>query len=151
MNKKIITILALQTLIIVMLFWMLVFYGKDEYEAGKEENEEVISTPSHITIENGATAITLSPASQKLSGIATTALQASSHQAQIQSLGTVIGLETLLELRTRYLAARAEAGVVQASLANSKRDYERMEQLNRDDRNVSDRAVASAEAAWKTD
>jgi hypothetical protein len=151
MNKKTLTILALQTLIIVMLFWMLVFYGKDEYEAGKEENEEVISTPSHITTESGAIAITLSPASQKLSGIAVTVLQGSSYQAQISSFGTVIGIETLLELRTRYLAAHAEAGVVQASLANSRRDYERMEQLNRDDRNVSDRAVAGAEAAWKAD
>jgi hypothetical protein len=151
MNKKTLTILALQTLIIVMLFWMLVFYGKDEYEAGKEENGEVISTPSHITTENGTATITISPASQKLSGIATTVLQASSYQAQTLSFGTVISLETLLELRTRYLAARAEAGVVQASLANSKRDYERMEQLNLDDRNVSDRAVASAEAAWRAD
>jgi hypothetical protein len=111
----------------------------------------VISTPSHITTENGATAITLSPASQKLSGIAVTALQTSSYQAQTLSFGTVIGLETLIELRTRYLAAHAESGVVQASLENSRRDYERMEQLNRDDHNVSDRAVASAEAAWKTD
>lgn len=151
MNKKTLTIIALQLFIIVVLFWMLVFYGKDEYEAGHEEDEEVITSPSRVTTENGAAIIAISPESQRQSGIATTALQAASHQAQISSFGTVIGLESLLELRTRYLAARAEAGVVQASLANSRRDFERMAQLNRDDRNVSDRAVASAEALLKAD
>jgi hypothetical protein len=151
MNKRTLTIIGLQLFIIVALFWMLVFYGRDEYETGHEEAEEVITSPSHVTTEKGAAIIAISPESQRQSGIATSVLQAASHQAQISSFGTVVGLESLLELRTRYLAARAEAGVVQASLANSRRDFERMEQLNRDDRNVSDRAVANAEAVWKAD
>jgi hypothetical protein len=151
MNKKTLTIIILQLLIIVVLFWMLVFYGKDEYEAGKDDDEEVITSPSHITTENGAATITISPESQQQSGIATTTLESASHQAKISSFGMVVSLEPLLELRTRYLANSAEADVVRASLANSRADYERMEALNRDNRNVSDRAVANALATWKSD
>jgi len=150
-NKKALIIIALQTIIIVVLFWVLVFYGKDEYEAATNSTDEVIASPSHIAVDNGATTVTLSPQAQQQSGIATTTLQAASHQAAASSFGSVVGIESLVELRTRYLAARAEASVVRASLANSKQEYERMVQLNRDNRNVSDRAVALAEAGWKAD
>ncbi len=40
MNRKTAIIIALQTLIIIVLFWVLVFYGKDEYEAAMGESEE---------------------------------------------------------------------------------------------------------------
>ena len=76
MNRKTAIIIALQTLIIIVLFWVLVFYGKDEYEAAMGESEEEIATPSHVATENGAPTITLSVESQRQSGITTTALSA---------------------------------------------------------------------------
>lgn len=151
MTKKTLIIIALQSLIIVVLFWLLVFYGRDEYEAGTRESDELISSPTHITTEQGAPTILLSPESQQQSGITTTALRAASHQAEIASFGMVVGIDPLVELRTRYLAARADASVVRASIGNSKQEYQRLLQLNRDNRNVSDRAVAVAEAAWQAD
>lgn len=151
MNRKTAIIIALQTLIIVILFWVLVFYGKDEYEAATNTHDDAIASTSHVTAENGAATITLSPESQQQSGITTTALKASSHQAAVSSFGMVIGIDTLVELRTRYLAAKADANVVRAAIANSQQEYQRLAQLNRDNRNVSDRAVAAAEAIWKAD
>ncbi len=151
MNKKTLIIIGLQTVIIVVLFWVLVFYGKDEYEAATSEQDEVISSPSLVTTENGAATVTLSPESQKQSGIATTAQQATTHEAAVSSFGTVTNLDSLLEMRTRYLTARAESDVIRASIANSKQDYERLRLLNQDSRNVSDRAVATAESAWKSE
>ena len=44
MNRKATIIIALQAFIIVILFWFLVFYGKDEYEAASSEGEEGIDT-----------------------------------------------------------------------------------------------------------
>ena len=151
MSKKSLIIFALQTFIIIVLFWMLVFYGSDEYEASRVAEDEVIASSSHIASEDGTVTLTLSPASQQQSGIATSRLQAATHQTESTSFGLVLGIDSLIDLRTRYLAARAEAGVVKVALANSRRDYERMAQLNQDDRNVSDRALAAAEAAWKSD
>lgn len=152
MNRKTAIILAIQSVIIVVLFWMLAFYGKDEFEAySMEAEEETISSPSHVTSEEGTTTITLSSQTQQQSGITTSPLQAATHQAETVSYGQVMSIDTLLEMRTRYLAARAEADVVRASINASKQEYERLALLNRDNRNVSDRAVAAAESAWKSE
>ncbi len=151
MNRKTAIIIALQTLIIIVLFWVLVFYGKDEYEAAMGESEEEIDTPSHVATENGAPTITLSVASQRQSGITTTTLSGTAHQSGVNSFGAVVSIDTLVEMRTRYLAALADANVVRASIANSRQEFQRLQQLNRDNRNVSDRAVAVAEAAMKSD
>jgi len=151
MNRKTTIIIALQTFIIVILFWVLVFYGKDEYEAATNSKDNEIASTSHVTTENGAATITLSQESQQQSGISTSILKASRHQAAVSSFGMVVGIDTLVELRTRYLASKADANVVRASMANSQQEYQRLSQLNRDNRNVSDRAVAVAEAALKSD
>lgn len=155
MNKKTWIIIALQALIIVVLFWLLVFYGKDEYEELVGEGEEQIKTASHVVTgkddDQGAATIALTPASQRQSGILTTRLQATTHQAALSSFGVVVGIESLVELRTRYLAALADANVVRAAMANSQQDYQRLQLLNQDNRNVSDRAVQAAEAVWKGD
>jgi hypothetical protein len=152
MNRKTLTIILLQALIIVVMFWLLVFYGKDEYEAySREEQEEEIESPSRVSSEEGLAIVTLSEDAQQQSGIVTTPLQPANYQAGLTAFGTVINLDGYNELRTRYLAARAEAGVVRAAIANSQKEYQRLLQLNQDDHNVSDRAVAVAEAAWRAD
>ncbi|HEY3325853.1 MAG TPA: hypothetical protein VGK14_01640 [Novimethylophilus sp.] len=151
MNRKALIIISLQAVVIVVLAWMLVFYGKDEYEAYQRRDDEEIKTASHVAAEKGASVVSLSAEAQQASGIAVEALHSASHQAQLTSYGSVIGIEPLVELRTRYLAARAEAGAVRASIASTQQDYQRLQALNRDNRNVSDRAVQAAEAAWKAD
>lgn len=152
MNRKLLVILALQAFIIVILFWMLVFYGKDEFEAGHEDGEEeVISAPSLVSSESGAVTVTLSPQAQAQSGIAVTALKAASHRGEIVAYGTAVAIDQLLDQRKNYLAALAEAEVIRAAIASKRQEYERLEQLNRDNRNVSDRAVEAAQAAWKAE
>lgn len=152
MNRKTLTIIVLQSLIIIVMFWLLVFYGKDEYEAySREEQEEEIASPPRVSSENGAALVTLSTETQRQSGIVASPLGTASYQSGLSAFGTIVNLDSYSELRTRYLAARAEAGVVRASLANSQQEYQRMLQLNRDNRNISDRALAAAEASWKTD
>ena len=151
MNKKTAFIIGLQTIIIVILAWALVFYGKDEFEAYQRQDEEEIHPPSHVLQEKGAVVVTLSADAQQASGIAVEPLKATTHQAQLTSYGTVVGIEPLTDLRARYLAARAEAAVVRASIVNTQQDYQRLQALNHDNRNVSDRAVQVAEAAWKSD
>ena len=151
MNKKTAIIIGLQTVIIVVLAWVLVFYGKDEFEAYQHKDSEEISPPSHVSQEQGAIIVTLSGEAQKTSGIATETLKSATHQSEQVSYGTVIGIEPLTDLRARYLTARADAGGIRASIVNTQQDYQRLQVLNRDNRNVSDRAVQAAEAAWKSD
>jgi len=151
MNRKVTIIIALQALIIVILFWVLVFYGKDEYEAYTQADEEQIPTPSRVSTDKGSTVVTLGPRTQQQSDIRTAPLQTGTHQDNFYSYGVVVSIEPLIELRSRYLAAKADANVARAALANSRQEHQRLLELNRDNRNVSDRAVIAAEAAWKAD
>lgn len=152
MNRSAIMIIALQAVVIVILFWALVFYGRDEYESfSHKEIEEEIESASRAGNENGAAVVNISQTAQQNSGIATATLKAATYQTSHSSFGTVIDIQPLIELRTRYLSAQAEAEVIRASITNSRQEYQRLLLLNQDNRNVSDRAVAAAESIWKED
>lgn len=151
MNRKIAAIIALQTLLIIVMFWLLVFYGKDEYENYTRDRGDEIESLSRVASAQGTTVVNLTPQTQTQSGIATTVLQAAIHQNTLSTFGNVVSINPLIELRTRYLAAKAEAEVVRASLNSSQQEYQRLLKLNLDNRNISDRALQTAEAVWKAD
>ena len=151
MNRKVALIIGLQAFLIIVLFWVLVFYGKDEYDSYNQAQEEEVVTPNRVKQVKGATVVTLSKDGQKQSDIQTVSLTSSQHQKTLNTLGNVVSIDTLIELRTRYLNAKANANITRASLANSKQDYQRMQSLNRDDKNVSDHVMLAAQAAFKAD
>ena len=151
MNRKVALIIGLQAFLIIILFWVLVFYGKDEYDSYNQAQEEEVATPNRVNQIKGSTVVTLSKDGQKQSDIQTVSLTSSQHQKTLNTLGNVVSIDTLIELRTRYLNAKANANIARASLANSKQDYQRMQSLNRDDKNVSDHVMLAAQAAFKAD
>jgi hypothetical protein len=151
MNRKLAAIIGLQAFLIVILFWVMVFYGKDEFEALTQQTEEEIETPNRVVHQEGMTVITVSPATQQQSEITTSELKSSKHQASISSYGTVLGIDTLIDLRTRYLAAKSEIEVLRAAFSYSKNELNRLQILNQDDKNVSDKAVATVRSANKSD
>lgn len=149
MNRKLAIIIGLQAFLIVVLFWVLVFYGKDEYEALTQQPEEKIEATSRVNTKQGTTIITVNTATQTQNEIRTSALKASPHQASISSYGNVMNIDSLIELRTRYLAAKADADVLRTTLVHNKNEYSRLHALNLDDKNVSDKAVAATLAEVK--
>ena len=151
MNRKLAIIIGLQTFLIVMLFWVLIFYSKDEYEAATQDTEDQIEAPNHLSNKQGMVVISISSATQTQSDIKTSVLKASSHQNSVSSYGNVIGIDSLIELRSRYLVAKAEAQASKASLEHTKDEYKRLFELNQDEKNVSDKAVAAALADTKAD
>lgn len=152
MNRKLATIIGLQAFLIIFLFWVLVFYGKDEYEALTQSAEEEIATPTRLTTEQDRVIITLSPAVQAQSDIKTTPVKASSNNFEAtRNYGTVVAIDQLLELRTRYFAALAEAQVLSATLTNSKNELSRLKILNEDNKNISDKAVSIAQTTLNAD
>ena len=42
MNRKVALIIGLQAFLIIVLFWVLVFYGKDEYDSYNQAQEEEV-------------------------------------------------------------------------------------------------------------
>lgn len=151
MNRKLAIIFGLQAFLIVILFWMLIFYGKDEFEAITQQTEEEIETPSRVANEEGMAIITVSPATQKQSDISTSPLRDSTHQASISTYGSVMSIDSLIDLRSRYLATKADIEVLRTALTYNKNEYTRLQALNQDDKNVSDKAVAAARSNIKSD
>lgn len=149
MNRKLAIVIGLQAVVIIILFWVLVFYGKDEYEAFTKDTDEEIEAPSRVENKDGITEITVSPATQAQSDITFTAVQPSNYQTGLSSYGTIIAIDGLLEMRSKYLAAKADAEISKATLSRNKAEYNRLHELNLDDKNVSDKAVAGALADLK--
>jgi len=151
LNKKTGLIIFFQALIIVTLFWMLVFYGKDEYEAFQSEQEEEIESPNRVSSHDGVNTVLLSQATQNNSGIQTSKLNHASYLGEIKTFGQVVAIDTLLDARTRYLSLNAALTLAKSGSAKNSAQYQRLKTLNEDDKNVSDLAVQEALATVNAD
>ena len=144
-------IIAVMAIIIAVLSWTLIYFARDGLRGAPGGHEDEIETTSAAGIDGGRAVVHVPTESQKASGIATQALKAGSSEAAIEVYGMVMNLQPLAELRGRYLAAAAEARALRAAVAAAESEYQRMEMLHRDDRNVSEQALKSAEARYRTE
>jgi hypothetical protein len=151
MNKKLTLIIIVQALLIIALFWVLIFYSKDEFETYQNSQEEEIESSSHITEEAGINIVSLSPATQQNSGISTAKVSTTSYQGEVKSFGNVVSIDSLLEAKTQYLNLKSSANLARAAGGQNIQQYKRLKALNEDDKNVSDRAVQEALAAVNAD
>ena len=151
MNKKLSLIIGVQALLIIALFWVLIFYGKDEYEAYQNSHEDEIATPNHISEKDGINIVSLSVATQQNSGITTAKLASSSFAGTLKSTGTVIAIDSLIEAKANSLRAQSEIALARAASGNNVQQYQRLKTLNEDDKNVSDKVVQDALANVNAD
>ncbi len=150
MNKKLTLIIALQALLIIVLFWVLIFYGKDEYEAYQSSQKE-IESPSRVTEKADINIVSLPLATQQNSGIKTAKVNTAQFQGEIKSFGNVVSIDSLVEAKTSYLNLKTNANLARANSQHNVQQYQRLKTLNDDDKNVSDRAVQEALAAVNAD
>ena len=151
MNKKLSLIIALQALLIIALFWVLIFYSKDEYEAYQNRHEDEIVSPNRVAENNGMSIVSLSAATQQNSGITTAKVVSSTFAGKLKSTGIVIAIDSLIEAKANYLQTKSEIALANAASGNNLQQYQRLKTLNEDDKNVSDRAVQEALAAVNSD
>ncbi len=144
MNRKLTIIVLIQAFIIIMLFWVLVFYGKDEYEAMTQPDEEEIEIPNRVSAKDGQTVIQVPEETQIQSEIKTSPLASISYSENVLSYGNVVSLADLIQLKTQLITTQAEKAVLENALIASKKDFERFNTLNQDDKNISDKVVQIA-------
>ena len=144
-------IIAVMAVIIAVLSWTLIYFARDELRDEAAGREDVIETSSAVGIEGGRAVVRVPMEGQKASGIATQSLKAGRSESAIEVYGMVMNLQPLAELRGRYLIAAAEAQALRAAVIAAESEYQRMEVLHRDDRNVSEQALKSAEARYRTE
>lgn len=144
-------LIAMMAMVIAVLFWALIYFGRDEFGLMAEEPEEEIEVPSALSERDGHVVISLSPQSQQVSGIRTVTLEQARSEGAADLYGVVVNLQPLYEQRGRYLAAMAEARGLRAVVASSEAEYERARKLYADERNVAERVVQATEAQWRAD
>ena len=151
MSKKLTFIIGIQALLIVSLFWALIFYAKDEYDAHQTEQTEDIESPSRVKSDEGMNIVSLGLATQQNSGIKTAVVNTANYQANIKSFGTVVALDSLIEAKTNFLNLQSQINLTRATSGSNLAQYARLKALNSDDKNVSDLAVQEALTLVNTD
>jgi hypothetical protein len=151
MNKKLTLIIGLQALLIVVLFWVLIFYGRDEYEAYQNSQEEEIEGPNRVSEKEGINIVSLPLATQQNSGITTAKVSSAVFQGEVKSFGNVVSIDSLTEAKARFLNLKTDIAIARAASGSNLQQYQRLKTLNADDKNVSDRAVQEALAAVSAD
>jgi hypothetical protein len=146
MNKKALWIIGAQIAFIIVLIWVVVLVGRDEYETMQDDREEEIEGPAHVVEQNGLQVVKLNLATQQNSGISVQALQGYDYHGNIKVLGSVVSIQTLVDYNSQYQQLNTQLAIAQSVLPNHQLQYQRYKQLNDDDKNVSDKAVQEAQA-----
>ena len=104
---------------------------------------------SDLKVQDGT--VELDRAALVRSGIQAAPLESFTHRQVIQAYGVVLSMQGLLDLRNRIVMSRSQLEKARANLETSRREYQRIKSLHDDERNVSDKALQSAERAWRID
>lgn len=121
------------------------------YQPAPSVAAPVAAPASRVSNENGQTIVTLDEATQTRSGIATSALTAMNRQVEQTAYGSVLDLQPLIDLQTRYRAAAADVASARAALDASSQEAERDRVLFQDHMDISQKTLQAAQAAWSVD
>lgn len=119
--------------------------------AKNAEPETATRTADRTTQDSGKTTVTLSPASQRQSGIVAVVPQRLTHQPMLQTFGVVLDVSDLAALRSSDVAAQAQVEKAQATLDASAAEYHRLLALHENERDISKKNLQAAKAVWQGD
>ncbi|MBN9094639.1 metal transporter [Pandoraea pnomenusa] len=106
------------------------------------------SQPSVRTV-NGETVVVVAPDAQRASHIEVTSLIDAPREQTRPAYATVLDLQPLFDLRSRFAAAQADLDTLTAQADNSRDQYARSRTLFEDDQNVSRKSVSDANAMMR--
>ena len=124
--------------------------GRAEF-AKEKEREAPVKTPSRVSTVNREAIVTIDAATRAKSGIALTPLTASTSPLEQQAYAAVLSVQDLADARSGYAAAKATLDKGHASVEAARKDYQRLNALHNDDRNVSDKVFQAGVAALATE
>ena len=149
MNRK----SLLVSVILIALAALLIFaflQGRAEFSKEKER-EAPVKTPSRVSMDAGEPAVAIDSATQAKSGMRVAALKANITPLEQQAYATVLSVQDLSDARNTYVSMKAQLDKTQASFDVARKDYQRLNELHNDDRNVSDKVFQAGAATLKTE
>lgn len=146
---RIIALFVAVTIVGVGLIWGFLTTRKEQ--AAESQSEAPMQAPLRVASENGKTVLTFDASAQKSNGIVTAALTQSKQSTEVQANGVVLELQPLLDLKASYNTSSMDLVKTRANARASLTEYGRLQQLNQDGKNASDRSVEAARAASDND
>lgn len=145
-------LLLLQTVLIVLLVWAVVYVGRDEYRLAAGRTEDELPSASQVSQDDdGLPEVRLGVAAQRLVGIELAEPEAAELAPESTLALTVVDPQPLAEWRGRLLAARQAVAQAAAAATASEAERRRVQALFDDDRNASQRSLEQARAQAAAD
>jgi hypothetical protein len=125
-------------------------YGWDA-DDDEEDKKAAVTVPSHVSVQNGQTLITLDRATQRRMGLITAVLASAGAHAEEIASATILSTQELLTLRSNYVAAQSQLQKAQASVSVSEAAYQRLKNLYERNQDASQKSVQAAQGVLSTD
>ena len=149
MKNKLNALLIVQVLLILMLLWLLIYFGRDEFNNSKDNNHTSSISQPILKSVNGVNFITLSAEIQSNSGIKTIPIQSSVYKKNLTNYATVLNIDFLIEQKNRFNEIKNQISLLTNELDRDKKNYERFKLLNDDNKNVSDKALQEVKVNYE--
>lgn len=149
LSLKSLSVIIILPIIAFLLIWAFV-KGRKEL-AMEQERERAIKATSRVSIQDSEMVLTLDRTTQIESEITVVSLTATSHREEFRAYGIVLPVQELVDLRNSFATAKAQVEKSRVNLDASRREYERLNTLHEDNRNISEKVLQKAEAIWRSD
>lgn len=115
------------------------------------DNDAPIQAQSRAAQTNGLTVLSFDDQAQHANGIVVTILAATRRSAETPAAATVLDLQPLLDLQSKFTAAETAIAQARAGAGASEAEYKRLADLNRSGENVSEKSIEAARATSISD
>ena len=116
-----------------------------------DDGDAPVQAQSHSAQVNGQTVLSFDERAQHTNGIVVSTLAATRRSAETPAAATVLDLQPLLDLQSKYTAAETAIAQARAGADASEAEYKRLAGLNRSDENVSEKSIEAARATSVSD
>jgi hypothetical protein len=118
-------------------------------DTDEEDQEESVKTPSHVSVENGNTIISLDPQTEEREGIRVVNVMQTSMRSELRGTAVLLAVNDLASLRNNYVTARTKVERDRVDLDVSRSRYQRTKALYEQNQNMSLQALQDAEATYR--
>ena len=139
-----------QAALIAGLVGAVVYLGRDELKRNDEPEPIAARQAIARVSDQGTPVVAINNALRDGSGIEVAAVKIAQANSRKPLAGVVVSAQGMLEQVNRWRMAQAEDATAQAERKRTRSEYERVSALYKDDRNVSERALQVADAAYQS-
>ncbi len=120
-------------------------------DSDDDDSTPPIQAQSHVARVNGHTVLNFDAQAQRTNQIVVTTLSAARRSAETPAAATVLDLQPLLDLQSKYMAAKTAITQAHATATASEDEYKRLSGLNGSGDNVSAKSIEAARAMAASD